>query len=139
MKDVQLGQAAVIDLRAKANLVGIVSRIHPGATEGVVTVDVHIPGKLPPQATAGVPVDGIITIGRMTNVVYVGRPVWGRADSEGSLLRLEPDGKQAVRVKVRFGRSAVNLIEVRTGLQPGDKVILNDMEKYQDADRVNLK
>jgi hypothetical protein len=32
-----------------------------------------------------------------------------------SLLRLEPGGKQAVRVKVVFGKSFLNQNQVRTG------------------------
>ena len=75
----------------------------------------------------------------MTNVVYVGRPVLIQAGQEGSVFRIEPDGKQAVRTKVMLGRGSVNQIEIRSGLQPGDRVILSDMTKYKDAERVNLR
>jgi len=33
----------------------------------------------------------------------------------------------------------VNTIEVRSGLQVGDKVILSDMKAYDNVDRVTLK
>jgi hypothetical protein len=48
------------------------------------------------------------------------------------------DGTEAVRVKVKLGRSSVNTIEVLDGLQVGDKVILSDMSSYDNADRTHL-
>jgi beta-lactamase regulating signal transducer with metallopeptidase domain len=142
MKDVRLGQAAAIELRGVRELLsGVVTRIparaNGGAASGTVAVYVHIPGPHPAQA--GAEVDGIIEIERLTNVVNVGRPVMGQPDSEGTLYKLEPDGKQAVRVKVQFGKSSVNTIAIRSGLQPGDKVIVSDTTAFHSLDRVNLK
>jgi beta-lactamase regulating signal transducer with metallopeptidase domain len=137
MKEVKLGQAAAIVLRGgRETFTGVVTRIPGGAINGTVTVDVHMPGPHPAQG--GAQVDGTIVLERLTNVLYVGRPVMGPPDSEVMLYKLEPDGKQAVRVKVRFGRSSVNVIEIRSGLQPGDKVIVSDTTAFQ-PDRVNLK
>jgi len=83
--------------------------------------------------------DGIIEIERLGSVVCVGRPVSGQAESEVSLFRVEPDGHPAVRTKVLFGRSSVNVIEIRSGLQPGDRVIVSDMSAYKGVDRVTLR
>jgi beta-lactamase regulating signal transducer with metallopeptidase domain len=140
IQDVRPGQAVSIGLRgSSARLIGTVARIRPGVTNGTATVDVQVQGPLPPGAQPGVEVDGTIQIGTVSNVVYVGRPVYGQADSQGTLFKLEPDGKQAVRVNVQFGRTTVNLIEIRTGLQPGDKVILSDTRVFDGLDRLNLK
>lgn len=140
IKDVRPGQAASIVLRGNSEVfTGRVTRVRPGVTNGTVTVDVQVQGPLPQAAQPGVQVDGIIQIGAVSNVVYVGRPVSGQADSEGTLFKLEPDGKRAVRVKVQFGKSSVNLIEIRSGLQPGDKVILSDTKTFDGLERINLK
>lgn len=138
MKQVQLGQAVTIQPQmGRETYTGQVTRIHPGVTSGTVTVEAQIKGAPPTQA--GGKVDGTIQIGGLINVVYVGRPVLANADSEGTLYKLEPDGKQAVRVKVRFGRTSVNQIEIRSGLQPGDKVIVSDVTSFRGLDRINLK
>jgi multidrug efflux pump subunit AcrA (membrane-fusion protein) len=84
-------------------------------------------------------VDGIITIGRLSNVVHVGRPVSGKANSEDTLFKIEPDGQTAVRIKVQFGATSVNTIQIKSGLQPGDKIIVSDMSTYDKYDRVTLK
>ena len=55
-----------------------------------------------------------------------------------SCSRSSPDGKYANKVKVTFGRSSVNTIEVKDGLKVGDRVILSDMSAYDDYDRIKL-
>jgi HlyD family secretion protein len=48
-----------------------------------------------------------------------------------------PNG-EAHRVTVTLGRSSVNTIEIKEGLQPGDQVILSDMSSYEQFDRVRI-
>jgi HlyD family secretion protein len=55
------------------------------------------------------------------------------------LFRVEPDGQSAVKQKVQLGRSSVNMIEIRGGLQPGDRVILSDMSAYDAVGRITLR
>jgi multidrug efflux pump subunit AcrA (membrane-fusion protein) len=47
------------------------------------------------------------------------------------LFYLDPDGHTAKKVPVQFGAASVNLIEIKSGLRPGDKVILSDMSQYE--------
>jgi HlyD family secretion protein len=39
---------------------------------------------------------------------------------------------------VELGRSSVNTIEIVGGLKEGDKVILSDMSRYDNQDRIKL-
>ena len=82
--------------------------------------------------------DGTIQLEKLDDVVYVGRPVFGQENSTVQLFKLEPDGKYANKVKVTFGRSSVNTIEVKNGLKVGDRVILSDMSPYDSYDRIKL-
>jgi len=52
---------------------------------------------------------------------------------------LEPDGRSARRVQVALGRGSVNAVEVRSGLKPGDQVILSEMSRWDAVDRVRLQ
>jgi hypothetical protein len=71
--------------------------------------------------------------------VYVGRPVGTAASETTTLFKLEPDGQHSTRVKVRFGASSVNKMQVLDGLRPGDRIIVSDMAQYDGYDRVRLK
>lgn len=137
-KDVALGQPAAIDTR-NGIVKGRVVRMDPSAHNGTVTMDVALDGTLPPGARPDLSVDGTIEVERLENVLYVGRPAYGQAESTVGLFKLTPDGKEAVRVNVKLGRSSVNTIEVVQGLNVNDKVIISDMSAWDSHDRVRLR
>lgn len=137
-KDLTIGQRASIDTR-NGVIPGRVVRIDPTSRNGSVTVDVMMEGELPKSARPDLSVDGTIEIERLSNVLYVGRPVYGQAESTVGIFKLEPKGTEATRVNVRLGRASVNTIEVINGLKEGDVVILSDMAAWDQYDRVRLK
>jgi HlyD family secretion protein len=137
-KDVMPLQKASIDTR-NGIVGGHVSRIDPSVINGTVTVDVTIDDPLPAGARADLSVDGTITLENLRDVLYVGRPVHGQADSTIGIFKINNDGSEAVRVNVKLGRSSVNTIEVVDGLKVGDKVILSDMSQWDNFDRIRLK
>jgi len=137
-KDVMPGQKATIDTR-NGIVNGHVSRVDPSVINGTVTVDVTIDDPLPPGARPDLSVDGTITLENLKDVLYVGRPVHGQADSTIGIFKIIDDGSEAVRVNVKLGRSSVNTIEIVQGLKVGDKVILSDMSAWDNFDRVRLK
>lgn len=137
-KDIQVGLPARIDTR-NGVVEGRVSRIDPAVREGTVLVDVEITGELPPGARPDLSVDGTIEIERLEDVLYVGRPTYGQADSRVELFKLTQEGTMAVRVPVELGRASVDTIEIREGLQEGDEVILSDTSQFDDVDRIRLE
>jgi HlyD family secretion protein len=114
-------------------------RVDPAAQNGTVTVEVSLEGELPKGARPDLSVDGTIEIERLKNVLYVGRPAYGQAESTVGLFKLTPDGKEATRVNVKLGRSSVNTIEVVQGLNVGDRVIISDMSAWDAHNRVRLR
>jgi RND family efflux transporter MFP subunit len=137
-KDVAVGQIASIDTR-NGIVRGQVMRIDPAVQNGTVTVDVRLEGELPKGARPDLSVDGTIDIERLENVMYVGRPAYGQAESTVGMFRVSPDRSAATRVPVRLGRSSASTIEVVSGLQPGDVVILSDMSQWDSSERVRLQ
>jgi HlyD family secretion protein len=137
-KDVTIGQKASIDTR-NGIVGGHVSRIDPSVVNGTVTVDVTIDDPLPLGARPDLSVDGTVTLENLKDVLYVGRPVHGQAESTIGIFKIIDDGSEAVRVNVKLGRSSVNTIEIVDGLKVGDKVILSDMSAWDNFDRIRLK
>jgi len=137
-RDITIGQKASIDTR-NGIVAGHVIRIDPASQNGTVTVDVAIDGELPRGSRPDLTVDGTIELERLANALYVGRPVQGAENSTVGMFKLLDDGDGATRTRVVFGRSSVNAIEVKEGLQEGDQVILSDMSAWDEFDRVRLK
>jgi len=145
-KDVAIGQKVDIDTRAGGGgggtgiVKGHVSRVDPTSVNGTVTVEVLFDQeKLPPGARADLSVDGVIEIERLDNVLFVQRPAYGQPESTVGLFKLDPDGKTASRVNVKLGRSSVSTIEIVSGLQPKDKVIVSDMSQWDNVQKVRLQ
>lgn len=136
-RDVQIGEPAVVDTH-NGTVNGNVMRVDPAVQNGTVTVDVKLTGDLPQGARPDLSVDGTIDLERLDNVLYVGRPAFGQENSTISLFKLDPDGKGAVRVPVKVGRASVNSIEILEGLHEGDTVILSDMSREDNTDRIRL-
>jgi RND family efflux transporter MFP subunit len=137
-RDIQIGQPASIDTH-NGIIPGHVTRIDPSVVNGTRTVDVTLDGPLPPGAVPQLSVDGTIDLERLNDVLYVGRPALGNENSTLSLFKIDPDGKSATRVPVKVGRASVNNIQVIEGLKEGDTVILSDMSRYSDVDRIRLE
>ncbi|MEO6871639.1 MAG: efflux RND transporter periplasmic adaptor subunit [Chthoniobacterales bacterium] len=135
-KDIQINQPASIDTR-NGIVAGHVIRVDPAVEQGTVTVDVALDGKLPKGARPDLSVDGTIELERLNNVLYVGRPAFAQDGATVGVFKLTKDG-EAVRTPVHFGRSSVNTIEILSGLNVGDQVILSDTSAYDSHDRIQL-
>ncbi len=135
--DVEIGQPAEIDTH-NGIVPGSVTRINPAVVNGTVTVDVQLDGPLPEGARPDLSVDGTVDLQRLHDVLHVGRPAFGNENSTISLFKLDPSGNYATRVPVRVGRASVNEIQILGGLKEGDTVILSDMSRWDNVDRIRL-
>ena len=136
-KDIQINLPAKIDTR-NGVVDGHVVRVDPAVEQGTVRVDVALDGELPRGARPDLSVDGTIELERLDNVVYVGRPAFGQENNTVGIFKLVAGTSEAVRTPVKLGRSSVNTIEILSGLEPGDQVILSDTSAMDAHERIRL-
>ena len=136
-KDIQPNQQAIIDTR-NGVVKGHVKRVDPAVEQGTVTVDVAFDEELPKGARPDLSVDGTIELERLDNVVFVGRPAFGQENNTVGMFRLVAGSNEAVRTPVKLGKSSVNTIEILSGLNPGDQVILSDTSAWDSHERIRL-
>lgn len=137
-RDISVGLPASVDTH-NGVIPGHVTRIDPSVVNGTRTVDVQLDGALPAGAVPNLSVDGTIDLEHLHDVLYVGRPALGNENSTLSLFKESPDHKTAERVQVKVGRASVNAIQVLDGLKEGDTVILSDMSRQDNVDRIRLE
>ncbi len=137
-RDIQIGLPAAVDTH-NGVVSGHVTRIDPAVLNGTRTVDVQLDGTRPAGAVKWLSVAGTIDLDKLNNVLYVGRPALGNENSTLSLFKESPDHKTAERVQVKVGRASVNSIQVLDGLRESDTVILSDMSRYDNVDRIRLE
>jgi len=138
-KDVVPGLEAEIDLHNQTKVKGHVTRTDPSSVAGTVTVEVAIDDPLPAGTRSDLAVDGTITLERIANTKFIGRPGFGQAESNVGIFKVIPNKGEAVRVTVGLGRASVNTIEVKSGLAVGDSVIISDMSQFDNTQRVRIK
>jgi HlyD family secretion protein len=136
-KDIQPDQQAIIDTR-NGVVKGHVKRVDPAVEQGTVTVDVAFDEELPKGARPDLSVDGTIELERLDNVVFVGRPAFGQENNTVGMFKLVAGSNEAVRTPVKLGKSSVNTIEIVSGLNPGDQVILSDTSAWDSHERIRL-
>src|SRR5947209_8796714 len=137
-KDIQIGEKVTIDTR-NGVVTGRVTRVDPAVEQGTVKVDAQIDGELPKGARPDLTVDGTIELERLEDVIYVGRPAFGQENNTVGIFKIVNGSSDAVRTPVKLGRSSVNSIEIVSGLQPGDQVILSDTSAWDAHERISLK
>jgi HlyD family secretion protein len=136
-RDIQLNQTASVDTH-NGVIPGHVIRIDPAVVNGTRTVDVHLDGPLPEGAVPNLSVEGTVLIEKLTNVLYVGRPVHGEQNSTIGLFKEVGGGKEAVRANVEIGKTSVSTVQILKGLNIGDTVILSDMSAYDNFERIRI-
>jgi multidrug resistance efflux pump len=137
-KDLAKGQKATIDTR-NGMAAGHVERIDPAAINGTVTIDVALEGKLPDGARPDLSVDGVVLLERLSGVLHVGRPPFAQQNSPGTVFKVVENGSYAERVQVKWGRTSVSQVQIAGGLKQGDVIIMSDMSRWDNVDRVKLK
>jgi HlyD family secretion protein len=95
-------------------------------------------GPLPKGARPDLSVDGTVQLERLADIIRVGRPAFGQEQTTVGLFKLQSDGS-ATRVQVKIGATSVNEVEIVSGLNAGDQVILSDMSSWDAFDRVRLR
>lgn len=128
---------APVDVR-KGQAAGRVIHVSPEPSNGTRQVEIALEASRQSGFSAGAQIDATIDIEKLDDILQIGRPVHVTANSTASVFKIVHNGEEAERVEVKFGRASVSSIEVLSGLQPGDKVILSDMSDYASAERIRL-
>ena len=132
-----VGQVVTVDTR-KSQGAGKIIRVSPSVIDSAVEVDVELAGDLPEEARPDLSIDAEIQVASFADTIYVERPSYSQNDQTMQIFKLSQDESTAKKMPVQFGRGSASLIEVRTGLVPGDKIIVSDQSAFEKYNVVKL-
>lgn len=138
IEKVEIGQKVIIDTR-RDQIQGEVFRIDPAVESGTVLVEVALIGDLPNSARPQLNVDGRIQIGSIEKALYVERPVNVQGNSVSDAFIVAADGQSANLRTVNFGSEVGKYIQIKSGVETSDTLILSDLSIYKDARKILLK
>ncbi|WJV64146.1 efflux RND transporter periplasmic adaptor subunit [Pectobacteriaceae bacterium C52] len=137
IRDVALGQSVTINTQIH-NIQGNVSRIDPSVINGTVLVDVELTGPLPDEARPDLSIEGSIQVARLTNILYVPRPLYAQNNMPGIVYKLSADGKSAKKVQVIFGKGSADEIAISSGLTVADRIVLSSYHAWEHVEQISI-
>jgi len=135
--EIDLGQSVIIDTRS-SEIYGQVMRIDPAVKNGMVKVDIEILNDLPDEARPELTVDGLIETSHIENALYVKRPAFAPSYQKIGLYKLSQDKEFASKMSVNLGQSSVSKIQIISGLNVGDNIIVSDTASWQEHKEIMI-
>jgi len=119
------------------NLKGIISGIQPTIQNGIITFSVRLEDKTNRELRSNMRVDIFVITSFKSGIVRVKNGPFVNGSGEQDIFIL--NGKTAVRRRAFIGDSNFDWVEIKEGVQPGDKVIISDMERYIHRATITIK
>jgi HlyD family secretion protein len=118
-------------------LEGTVSEVRPTVEDGVIqfTITLRDPSHRALRPNMRVDVHVVVARKNRTLTLVQGPLVTGSSTAEAFVIR----GAQAYKTPVAFGLRGADHIEIASGLQEGDEVIISDMRDYQHANELEIR
>ena len=134
---ISVGGKAVVRI-GRDRLAGTVSNITPQSRDGVIAFTVTLDDDHHRRLRSGLKTDVYVMHDVIEDVVRVanGSYYTGPGDYELFVLTSE---NELTRRRVRLGDSNFDYVEVRSGLEPGDQVVISDMKQFRERDNLKLK
>ncbi|WP_306520632.1 efflux RND transporter periplasmic adaptor subunit [Rheinheimera sp.] len=132
----QSGASAEVDTR-HGIVTGQVVRIDPVVTDGAVQVDILLPEQLSSDIRPMQMVDARIHGQSRGQVSFVDRPAGVAEDALVELFKLDAN-QIASRVPVQFGKASGQQIEIVSGLVPGDRIVVSDLQFDSSVSQLKL-
>lgn len=133
--DMGLGMHVVIDVGA-ASVRGTLAALSPEVVKNQVLARVRFDGVQPTGLRQNQRVSARLLIEERPNVVLVPRGPF--VEEEGGRFVYLMRAGVALRTPVTLGATSVSTVEIRTGLKPGDKVVVAGTDAFAHAARVPL-
>ena len=133
---VAAGGKAIVKIGSE-KLEGTVSSVTPLSKNGVISFTVQLNEDNNRRLRSGLKTDVYVMNAVKEDVMRIANASYyvGRGEYE---LFVRNSDKEIVKRKVELGDSNFEFVEVASGLQPGDQVVVSDMSNYKNKNKLKL-
>ena len=134
---VSVGSHAIVKI-GREKLDGTVSNVTPLSRNGVIAFSIQLDDDSHARLRSGLKTDVYVRCDVIEDVVRIanGSYYMGKGDYD---LFVVTGGDELVKGKVLLGDSNFEFVEVVSGLEPGDQVVVSDMSDYKNSNKLKLK
>lgn len=130
------GSKAVVKIGSD-KLDGTVSDVTPLSKNGVISFTVQLEEDSHRRLRSGLKTDVYVMNAVKDDVLRIANASYYIGKGEYELFVV--DGDQLLKRKVQLGDSNYEYVEVISGLEPGDQVVVSDMASYKDKNKLKVK
>ena len=135
-RDLGIGMPAELTSGTGKPYPGEISAVSPEVVNGEVTARIRFTAAQPEGLRQNQRLSARVLLGTRKNVLKVERGPF--VEQSGGRYAYVMDGRTAIRRPVQLGLSSLGEVEVRSGLQPGDRVVVSGSDLFGDAQRVTI-
>jgi HlyD family secretion protein len=135
-RELGIGMAAQLTSGASAAWPAEIAAVSPEVVNGEVTARLRFTREQPPGLRQNQRLAARVLMDARRDVLKVERGPF--VDEFGGRTAYVMDGSSAVRRPVRLGASSLAEIEVREGLQVGDRIIVSGSDQFGNAEKVQI-
>ena len=133
---VAAGGKAIVKIGSE-KLEGTVSSVTPLSKNGVISFTVQLNEDNNRRLRSGLKTDVYVMNAVKEDVMRIANASYYVGRGEYDLVVCDSD-KEIVKRKVQLGDSNFEFVEVISGLQPGDQVVVSDMSQYKNKNKLKL-
>ena len=134
---VAAGGKAIVKIGTE-KLEGVVSSVTPLSKNGVISFSVQLMDDNNRRLRSGLKTDVYVMNAVKEDVMRVANGSFYVGRGEYELFVCNSDN-ELVKRKIQLGESNFEYVEVLSGLQPGDKVVVSDMSAYKNKNKLKIK
>ena len=134
---VAAGGRAIVKVGSE-KLEGIISSVTPLSKNGVISFSVQLNNDSHKRLRSGLKTDVYVMNAVKEDVMRVANSSYYVGRGEYNLFVLDGDD-QLVKRKVQLGDSNFEYVEIISGLQPGDQVVVSDMSEFRNKNKLKVK
>ena len=131
------GGKAIVKIGSE-KLEGIVSSVTPLSKNGVISFSVQLKEDNNKRLRSGLKTDVYVMNAVKEDVLRIANASYYVGRGEYDLFVMTSDD-EIVKRKVQLGDSNFEFVEVVSGLNPGDKVVVSDMTNYKNKNKLKVK
>jgi RND family efflux transporter, MFP subunit len=135
-RDLAIGMPAQLTSGAGEPFAGAISAVSPEVVNGEVNARIRFTDKQPPGLRQSQRMSARVLLDTRKNVLKVERGPF--VEQSGGRYAYVMDGSSAIRRPVELGVTSLGEVEVRSGLQPGDRVVVSGSDLFGDAPQVTV-
>lgn len=128
------------DVKIKLNdqwVKGVIANLNPSVLNGVISFHIRLEEKNNPMLRPNLRVEVYVVTSKKENVTKVKNGPFYNGAVNPPVFVISKD--KAVRRSVYLGESNFDYVEIINGIEPGEEVIISDMNKYDNIEELEIK